>query len=72
MHVLAVQSAPLVDPPADFDPWMALGLIGYPLDNRTAAVRSFHHHFRGMDGDTLDDQDLRILYALSRQLGAVR
>ncbi|WP_199096147.1 N-acetylmuramoyl-L-alanine amidase [Dyella sp. ASV21] len=62
----------LVDPPATFDPWMALGLIGYPLDNRTATVRSFHHHFRGMDGDTLDDQDLRILYALSRQLGAVR
>lgn len=61
---------PLVDPPAGFDPWAALGLIGYPLDNRTATVHSFHHHFRGMDGDTLDDQDLRILYALSRQLGA--
>ncbi len=61
---------PLIDPPADFDPWAALGLIGYPLDNRTAAVRSFHHHFRGIDGDTLDAQDLRILYALARQLGA--
>lgn len=61
---------PLIDPPAGFDPWAALGLIGYPLDNRTATVHSFHHHFRGMDGDTLDDQDLRILYALSRQLGA--
>jgi N-acetylmuramoyl-L-alanine amidase len=60
----------LVDPPAAFDPWAALGLIGYPLDNRNATVRSFHHHFRGMDGDTLDQQDLRILYALSRQLGA--
>jgi N-acetylmuramoyl-L-alanine amidase len=31
-------------------------------------VRSFHHHFRGIDGDTLDAQDLRVLYALSRQL----
>jgi N-acetylmuramoyl-L-alanine amidase len=61
---------PLIDPPADFNPWMALGLIGYPLDNRAAAVRSFRHHFRGMDGDTLDAQDLRVLYALSRQLGA--
>ncbi|WP_430388696.1 N-acetylmuramoyl-L-alanine amidase [Dyella sp. 20L07] len=61
---------PLVDPPPGFDPWMALGLIGYPLDNRAAAVRSFHHHFRGMDGDTLDAQDLRILYALSQQVSA--
>ena len=60
---------PLVDAPADFDPWMALGLIGYALDNRAAAVRSFHHHFRGMDGDTLDADDLRVLYALSKQLG---
>lgn len=59
----------LVDPPPDFDPWMALGMIGYSLDNRAATVRSFHHHFRGMDGDTLDTQDLRVLYALTRQLG---
>ncbi len=61
----------LIDPPPGFDPWMALGLIGYPLDNRVAAVRSFHHHFRGTDGDTLDGQDQRILYALARQLGGV-
>jgi len=61
---------PLVDPPPGFDPWMALGLIGYPLDNRDATVRSFHHHFRGMDGSALDAQDLQILYAVSRQLGA--
>jgi len=60
----------LLDPPPGFDPWSALGLIGYPLDDRASTVRSFHHHFRGMDGDTLDDQDLRILFALSRQLGA--
>lgn len=59
----------LVDPPPGFDPWMALGLIGYSLDDRNATVRSFHHHFRGMDGDTLDAQDLRVLYALARQLG---
>jgi len=62
---------PLVDPPAGFDPWIALGLVGYALDNRAAAVRSFHHHFRGMDGDTLDSDDLRVLYALAKQLGAV-
>jgi N-acetyl-anhydromuramyl-L-alanine amidase AmpD len=59
---------PLVDPPPGFDPWMALALVGYPLDDRPAAVRSFHHHFRGIDGDTLDAQDLRVLYALACQL----
>ncbi len=60
----------LADPPPGFDPWMALGLIGYPLDDRAATVHSFHHHFRGMEGNELDAQDLRVLYALSRQLGA--
>ena len=59
---------PLVDPPPGFDPWMALGLIGYPLDNRVATVQSFHHHFRGIGGGTLDAQDLRLLYALAQQL----
>lgn len=59
---------PLIDPPAEFDPWMALSAIGYPLDHRGAVVRAFHRHFRGIDGDTLDAQDLRLLYALSRQL----
>ncbi|HWU76558.1 MAG TPA: N-acetylmuramoyl-L-alanine amidase, partial [Rhodanobacter sp.] len=59
---------PLCDPPAGFDPWMALAVVGYPLDDRPAAVRSFHHHFRGMDGDTLDPQDLRILYNLAQQI----
>lgn len=58
----------LVDPPAGFDPWMALGLVGYPLDDRAAAVRAFHNHFRGMDGDALDATDLRILYNLAQQI----
>lgn len=58
----------LIDPPADFDPWMALAVVGYPLDDRAATVRAFHHHFRGIEGDALDAQDLRILYNLSRQI----
>jgi N-acetyl-anhydromuramyl-L-alanine amidase AmpD len=60
----------LVDPPPGFDPWMALALVGYPLDDRAAAVRSFHHHFRGSEGETLDAQDLRVLYALANELTA--
>jgi N-acetyl-anhydromuramyl-L-alanine amidase AmpD len=60
--------APLVDPPVGFDPWMALGLVGYPLDDRAAAVRAFHHHYRGTEGETLDAADLRILYSLARTI----
>jgi N-acetylmuramoyl-L-alanine amidase len=58
----------LLDPPPGFDPWMALAAIGYPLDDRAAAVRAFHNHFRGTGGDELDPEDSRILYALMLQL----
>ena len=67
--------APLTGPPAGFDPWMALRLLGYPVDAatppeaRAAAARAFHRHFRGIDdGDDpaarLDAEDARILHAL--------
>ncbi len=63
---------PLVDPPAGFDPWLAMAAIGYPLDDRAAAVRAFHRHYRARDdGDdpaaAFDAEDLRILHALARQ-----
>ncbi|QND79427.1 N-acetylmuramoyl-L-alanine amidase [Pseudoxanthomonas mexicana] len=54
------------DPPAGFDPWLALQAIGYSIDNRADTVRAFHHRFRGMEGTELDAQDLRILHALTR------
>lgn len=53
------------DPPAGFDPWLALRVIGYPLDDRAATVRAFHRHFRSSESDALDAMDLRILYALT-------
>jgi len=53
-------------PPADFDPWLALRIIGYPLEDREASVRAFHRHYRGTETDTLDAADLQILYALTR------
>lgn len=61
----------LVDPPEGFDPWLALRLVGYPLDRddtpgHAATVRAFHRHFRGTETDALDAEDLRILYALTR------
>lgn len=60
--------AQLADPPAGFDPWMAMAVIGYPLDNRGNAVRSFHHHYRGTRGETLAPEDLRILYNLAQKV----
>ncbi len=54
------------DPPAGFDPWLALQAIGYSTDNRADTVRAFHHRFRGMEGTELHAQDLRILHALTR------
>ncbi|MEO6925127.1 MAG: N-acetylmuramoyl-L-alanine amidase [Rhodanobacter sp.] len=60
----------LVDPPTGFDPRMALAVVGYPLDDHAAAVRAFHNHFRGIGGDELDPQDLRILWNLVQQIEA--
>ncbi|WP_165688550.1 N-acetylmuramoyl-L-alanine amidase [Solilutibacter tolerans] len=77
----------LIDPPPGFDPWMALRVIGYRIDNPRAALHSFRLRFRGIDdGDrgteksasniaqenaqalpALQPEDLRILYALTRQ-----
>lgn len=54
------------EPPAGFDPWLALRLIGYPLEDRAATVRAFHRRFRGIETDALDARDLRILHALTR------
>jgi hypothetical protein len=47
---------------------MALGLVGYPLEDRAATVRAFHNHYRGIGGDALDAQDLRILYNLAQAI----
>ncbi len=54
------------EPPPGFDPWLALQVIGYAVDNRGDTVRAFHHRFRGIDGNELDAEDLRILHALTR------
>lgn len=59
----------LIEPPPDFDPWVAMAVIGYSLEDRAGTLRAFHHHFRGIDGQpVLDAQDARILYDLSRQI----
>ncbi|WP_052107993.1 N-acetylmuramoyl-L-alanine amidase [Aerolutibacter daejeonensis] len=65
--VWPAESAP--PPPPGFDPWLALRAIGYSLDDPAAAVRAFHHRFRGREGTELDAEDLHVLYALTAPLG---
>ena len=55
--------------PAGFDPWRALAQIGYPLADRGKAVRAFHLRFRGSSTEELDEEDLRILFALTEPEG---
>lgn len=56
--------------PQGFDAWRALAQVGYSLKDRAGAVRAFHQHFRGDDGDVLDAEDARILYSLTQPEGA--
>lgn len=53
-------------PPEGFDALRALRLLGYPMDDPAAAVRAFRLRYRGVDGGALDEEDLRILHALTR------
>jgi N-acetylmuramoyl-L-alanine amidase len=57
-----------VTPPAGFDPWLALRLIGYDLRDPAAARRAFHRHYRGNDGETWQPGDAEILHDLQVQL----
>jgi N-acetylmuramoyl-L-alanine amidase len=54
------------EPPAAFDGWVALQLLGYPMREPQAALRAFRLHFRGLDdaASPMGPDDLRILYGL--------
>ncbi|MFZ7095038.1 N-acetylmuramoyl-L-alanine amidase [Luteimonas dalianensis] len=51
--------------PEGFDAMRALDHFGYSLDDPSAAVRAFRLRFRGDDRTELDDEDHRILHALT-------
>ena len=63
---------PFEDPPPGFDPWLALRVVGYPLDDPGAALRAFRRRFRGIEAELtdpppeLDADDARALHALTR------
>ncbi len=54
----------LAEPPASFDAELALRAYGYDTRDLPAAVRAFHRHFRGMQGDAIDGEDRKILHDL--------
>ena len=61
----------LVDPPAGFDGWLAMRVVGYDIRDKAAALRAFRMHYRARDDGKdlvpeLQPEDLRILYALTR------
>lgn len=57
---------PAREPPPGFDPMLALRLLGYAIEDPSAAARAFRLHYRGVDDATmpLDATDARILHAL--------
>lgn len=59
-------SAPLADPPVDFDGMLALRLLGYPMAEPEAAIRAFWLHYRGLQDDSpgLNTEDRRVLSGL--------
>ena len=63
--------SPLPAAPAGFDPWPALRLIGYDLRDPAAAVRAFHRHYRGTEGEAWEPDDAGILHDLQLQLMAM-
>ncbi len=56
------------DPPSGFDGWLAMEALGYNVADREGALRSFRHHFRGIqsEGIEFEPEDLKILYALTK------
>ncbi|MFC3716289.1 N-acetylmuramoyl-L-alanine amidase [Luteimonas soli] len=56
--------------PEGFDAMRALRLVGYDTTDPEAVVRAFRLHFRGDAQTVLDEEDLRILHALTLPDGA--
>ena len=63
---------PAAPPPAPgFDPVNALRLLGYSTTNLEATIHSYRMRFRGDNAKALDEEDLRILHALTWQRSPV-
>jgi len=57
-----------VQPPADFNPMLALRIIGYDIKNPDAAIQSFKIHFVHEDSTKkINDDEKKILYDLMKK-----
>lgn len=56
-------------PPMDFNPKMALRIIGYDVRNLDAAIKAFKIHYIQQDVNTafLNENDLKILYSIYKK-----
>lgn len=59
----------LETPPADFNPRLALRIIGYDVKNVEAAIKAFKIHYIQQETNTanLNEQDLKILYSIFKK-----
>ncbi|WP_115170312.1 N-acetylmuramoyl-L-alanine amidase [Sphingobacterium spiritivorum] len=59
----------LETPPVDFNPVMALRIIGYDIKNPDAAIKAFKTHYiqRDITTATLTDEDRKIMYAIYKK-----
>lgn len=59
----------LETPPVDFDPKLALRIIGYNITNLEAAIKAFKVHYiqRDTHTATLNEEDLKILYSIFKK-----
>lgn len=55
------------DAPGNFDAAFALKALGYDTTDLPAAVRAFHRRYRGMETETLDSEDGKILQNLLKK-----
>jgi len=55
--------------PENFDPKLALRIIGYDVKNTEAAIKAFKRHYiqKDINSGNLTDEDLKILYAIFKQ-----
>ncbi|MDH5828432.1 N-acetylmuramoyl-L-alanine amidase [Sphingobacterium faecium] len=59
----------LETPPLDFNPKLALRIIGYDVKNLDAAIKAFKQHYiqNNVNVALLNDQDLKILYSIYKK-----
>ena len=53
--------------PPDFNSLQALRIIGYNVQDSTAAIRAFHRHFEADSLATLNNADMKVLYMVMKK-----